>query len=230
MILSAHQPQYLPWLGFFDKVARSDGFVFLDTVQYKAREFQNRNKIRTSGGWIWLTVPVYGRGKYRQAVRDVRIDNEFPWAKQHRESFRSAYGRAAFYKDHQAFLEQLYAGTWDRLIDLSVYIIRYVLEYVAIKTPLYFESDLGTTLTRTERIIELCRKLNADTYLSGAGGREYLEEEKFREAGIELTYQQFGHPVYQQLFVTAEKPFLPNMCIFDLLLNEGPRSRDVLSV
>ncbi|MCM8763130.1 MAG: WbqC family protein, partial [Candidatus Omnitrophica bacterium] len=189
MILSVHQPQYIPWLGYFDKIAKSDCFVFLDQVQFKEREFQNRNKIRTKDGWIWLTVPVVSKGKGRQKICDVLISNDFSWAKQHLRSLQVWYSGSEFFNEYFPFFEETFSKRWEKLMELNVYIIDYFLKQLAITTPIYFESKLGISGTSTGRIIEICKKMKADVYLSGVGGKDYLEEEKFKEAGIELVYQ-----------------------------------------
>jgi hypothetical protein len=228
MIISVHQPQYIPWLGYFDKIARSDAFVYLDKVQYKPREFQNRNRIRTRDGSMWLTVPVVCKGKSRQSISEAAIDNEFGWQKQHLNSLKSWYGHARYFDSHLAFFEGIYSRDWGKLADLNIHIIDYLLKALGISTPIYYESGLGTEKMATDRIIELCRKLKADVYLSGSGGKNYLEEEKFPAAGIRLEYQHFTHPVYTQQFMSSEKDFIPYMSIIDLLFNEGPRSKEIL--
>ena len=228
MILSVHQPHYIPWLGYFDKIDKSDCFVFLDNVQYKHREYQNRNKIRTKSSWIWLTVPVIYKGHTHQKVREVKIDNTFDWQKKHLGSFKSCYGRAEFFDNYFCFFEEVYATKWERLIDLNIHITKYILAQLRIEKPLYYESEIGTSTEATDRIIELCKKLNADTYLSGIGGKMYLEEEKFARSGVTLTYQNFAHPRYQQQFVDEHNLFLPYMSVIDLLFNEGPGSAKIL--
>ena len=230
MILAVHQPQYIPWLGYFDKIAKSDRFVFLDQVQYKEREFQNRNKIRTKDGWMWLTVPVASRHGGRQKICDVLIDNSAGWQRQHLESLRSWYGRAPFLNEHLPFFEDAYKRQWEQLTDLSTHIIKYLLEKFSISTPLAFEAELDIRSAKTDRIIEICQKMKADTYLSGAGGRDYLEEEKFGRAGIKLVYQEYRHPAYRQQFMSGEGDFLPFMSAIDLLFNEGPGARDILGL
>lgn len=230
MIVSVHQPQYIPWLGYFDKIDKSDCFVFLDNVQYKHGEYQNRNKIRAKSGWIWLTVPVIYKGHTHQKIYEVKIDNALDWQKKHWGSLRSCYGKAACFKEYAPFLEKLYSpcSQWERLMDLNIQIIQYILKQLKIEKPLYYESEIGTTQEATERIIEICKKLNAETYLSGIGGKVYLEEEKFAQAGIKLEYQDFIHPCYQQQFADRNNPFLPYMSILDLLFNEGPESARIL--
>ncbi|RKY43027.1 MAG: hypothetical protein DRP80_06065 [Candidatus Omnitrophota bacterium] len=229
MIVSVHQPQYLPWIGYFDKILKSDCFVFLDKVQYKHREFQNRNRIRVKDGWIWLTVPVIVKGKRHQLINEVKIDNTSEWQRGHLRSLEVSYSKAEFFKDYRDWLEEVYLNRkWEKLIDLNVFIIRFILNELKIETPVYFESELGTTHTGTERIIEICKKLGADTYLSGVGGRDYLDEERFKEEGIVLKYQEFKHPIYRQVFCRDEKEFVPNLSVIDLLFNEGQESKVIL--
>jgi len=230
MILSVHQPQYIPWLGYFDKIAKSDCFVFLDEVQYKPREFQNRNKIRTKDGWIWLSVPVVSKGRGRQRICELKIDNSFPWQHKHKGSLQTWYGHSKFFREYFLFFEETYTQNWEKLVDLNVHIIEYILKQLDIRTPIHFESALDIKNTKTDRIIEICRKLKADTYLSGIGGKDYLEEGKFSQAGLKLIYQDFRHPVYQQQFMENEKDFLPYMSILDLLFNEGPNSLEILEL
>jgi len=228
MILSVHQPQYIPWLGYFDKIDTSNYFVFLDSVQYKPREYQNRNKIRTKDGWMWLTVPVISRGLGRQKICDVKIDNDSDWQRRHWKSLKVWYGRAKFFKDHFSFFEDVYTRSWGKLIDLNIHIIKYLLKELKIETSLYYESEIDISSQGTDRIIEICKKLNADIYLSGIGGRDYLEEGKFVQAGIKLEYQNFIHPVYRQQYMKGTDSFLPYMSALDLLFNEGEKSIGIL--
>lgn len=228
MIVSVHQPQYVPWLGYFNKIIKSDYFVFLDKVQYKNREFQNRNKIRTQNGWMWLTVPVISKGLGRQAICDVAIDNSFEWRKRHWRSLLICYQKSPFFKEHSDFFEKVYLSKWNKLAELNVYIIKYIMEVLGINTPFCFESDMNISTQKTDRIVDICLKLNADSYLSGIGGKSYLEEKKFEGAEIKLLYQDFRHPVYRQQFVSNEEDFLPCMSLIDLLFNEGPKSRGFL--
>ncbi len=228
MIVTVHQPQYIPWLGYFDKIDRSDCFVFLDQVQYKAREYQNRNMIRTDKGPLWLTVPVVSKGRGRQKICDVMIDDNSGWRKRHWRSLQTWYGRAEFFRDYAGFFEAVYSRRWERLIDLNVCIIRFFLKVFGIRAAVYFESELNIHAGRTDRIIQICRRLGADTYLSGTGGKNYLEERRFNEAGIRLQYQDFIHPCYKQRYTEKDGLFFPNMSSLDLLFNKGGASINVL--
>ncbi len=226
MIYSVHQPQYLPWLGFFDKIDKSDVFVFLDNVDYKHREFQNRNKIRTKDGWIWLTVPViYHRGK---KIRGIEIDNSRDWRNQHLKSIKSWYSRAEYFDKYFLFFEDLYSKDWNKLCDLNMAVIDFCLKSLKIDKPVYLESELNAGGEKTQRIINIGKKLNCDVYFSGSGGRDYLEEDKFLEHKIELRYQDFSNPVYRQQFLAKKDDFVPGMSVIDLLFNEGDNSINIL--
>ncbi|MBU1087053.1 MAG: WbqC family protein [Candidatus Omnitrophica bacterium] len=228
MILSAHQPQYLPWLGYFDKIDKSDCFVFLDTVQYKKREFQNRNKIRTKTDSIWLTVPVKTKGASLQRLSDVQIDNEIDWQKEHINSLQTWYASAPYFSDYFSFFKEVYAKKWEKLIDLNIQIIKFILDVLNIKTKIYLESEIKTINVSTLRLIELCKKLDADIYLSGIGGKEYLDAAEFTKNRIDLQYQNFEHPNYLQQFTSAKKDFYPYLSMVDLLFNAGPKSIEIL--
>jgi hypothetical protein len=228
MILSVHQPQYIPWLGYFDKIARSDCFVILDQVQYKSREYQNRNRIRTKNGSMWLTVPVKSKGRGREKICDIHIDNSNGWRKKHCNSLKAWYKGARFFHRYFPFFEEVLTGDWEKLEEINMHIIQFMLKELDINTTVYFESDLDITSTKTDRIIDLCRILNADIYLSGSGGRDYLEEEKFEREDIRLVYQDFTHPTYRQQYMARHSGFMPHMSCIDLLFNEGEKSREIL--
>lgn len=225
MIISVHQPHYLPWPGFFHKVGRSDGFVFLDTVQYEKRDFQNRNKIRQYNKWNWLTVPVKNKGRFTQKICEVEIDDTINWQKKHLNSIRMNYSRAPYFDDLKDYFEETYSKKWHYLVDLNFHFIKFFLEYLEITTPIYFESKLKTTKTNTERIIEICKIQGADTYLSGIGAKAYLDEDKLKYAGIKLIYQDFKCPQYKQFVDTN---FIPDLSIIDLLLNCGKKSKEYI--
>jgi len=225
MIISAHQPQYLPWLGYFHKIYNSDAFVFLDNVQYKTREYQNRNRIRTRDGWMWLTVPVQRCEHSYPNILSVRIDNSRDWRKQHWKSLISNYGRAPFFKKYSDFFDDLYRKDWSMLIDLNMYIVRETLRLLKVEKPIYLESQLNINTKNAKRIIDICNALKADTYLSGVGGKEYLDEELFAHSDIQLIYQNFTHPEYKQCY----EPFEPFMSVVDLVFNHGDNSLDILT-
>jgi hypothetical protein len=217
MILSVHQPQYLPWIGYFDKIKRSDMFVFLDDVQYKKREFQNRNRIRTKTGFIWLTVPVKTKDKYTQKINEVEIDNSTDWAQEHWKSIELSYSKSIFFIEYKKIFEKVYSVKWEKLVDINIQLVKIFLDLFNIKTPVQYESELNIGTTSTQRIVDLCKHYNADTYFSGSGGKEYMDETLFEKNNIKLVYQDFHHPAYKQVFPGFE----PYMCMIDMLFNAG---------
>ncbi len=224
MILAAHQPQYLPWLGYFHKMASCDVFVYLDDVQYKKREFQNRNKIRVKEGVQWLTVPVITKGHYDQAISEVRVDPTSAWAKDHWTAVKLAYAKASFFPAYAQELESFYRRPWTRLSDMSRTLIDFHRRVLNISTPVRLSSEFSLTTAKTQRLLDLCRALGADTYLSGQGARDYLEEDLFEKAGVRLVYQDFSHPRYAQV----HEPFESHLAALDLVLNHGPAGADIL--
>ncbi|HBU69265.1 MAG TPA: hypothetical protein DEE98_02655 [Elusimicrobia bacterium] len=219
MILSVHQPQYLPWLGYFDKIKNSDAFVFLDNVQYKKREFQNRNRIRTREGSMWLTVPVISKDRFYQKISEVLTNGDTDWAKEHLKSIECNYSKSEFFHNYITVLRDIYSKRWEKLIDINLEFINLFLKTFEIKTPVYFESTLSVETTSSQRIIDICRKMKADTYLSGQGAREYMDENLFKDNNIKVIYQDFKHPQYKQQF----EGFESHLSVLDYLLNNGPK-------
>lgn len=229
MILVGHQPEYLPYIGFFSKTAQADAFMFVDHVQFLKKSFQNRNKIRIGPGssnWIWLTVPVITRERRFQKINEVEIDNSSNWGEKHWKTIYLNYKKAPFFNVYKNFFEQVYSTKWNLLIDLNEYIICYVFEKIGIKIPVYKSSNYNFNGAKTDLLIEMCEKLGADTYLSGIGAKNsgYVEEDKFLKHGLNHVYTRFNHPSYPQCF----KPFVTSMSIIDLLFNCGKDSLDII--
>lgn len=223
MIVAIHQPQYLPWLGYFDKIERCDTFVFLDNVQFKKNEWQNRNKIKTAEKWQWLSVPVIH--KFPQNINDVEINNTVPWGKKHLNALITNYSKAPFFKEHIEFFEETYEREWRLLSDINVHIIRYLVKALGISgKKLELASQYESREGRTERLLDLCHRLGADGYLSGKDGAKYLDVEEFEKRGIRVIFQDYEHPSYSQLFGDFE----PYLSVIDLLFNCGPESLSIL--
>jgi len=224
MRVAIHQPQYLPWLGYFDKMDQVEVFVLLDTVQFKKNEWQNRNRIKTAMGWQYLTVPVLHR--FPQRIGEVEINNRVPWSRKHLQALISSYASAPFFDVHRPFFEEVYTRPWQRLLDLNLTILNYLVEALGLRTKLVLASSLALPEPEgaTERLIAICQALGADTYLSGVGGRGYLDLGRFEAAGIQVRFQEFRCPTYPQRF----GPFEPNLSIVDLLFNCGEGSLEIL--
>lgn len=222
MRIAIHQPQYMPWLGYFDKIDRSDLFVLLDDVQYKKNEWQNRNKIKSDQGPVWLTVPV--RFSFGQTINEVAIDQGGRWGVKHRHTLAACYGKAPFFAHYNGQLCELLEKEWQQLGDLSCAGVELLVTMLGMRTEIIRSSSLMITARKSDRLIEICRRVGATHYLSGAGGRAYLDCEAFRDAGVTVEFQEFVHPVYRQRFGA----FMPNLSIVDLLFNEGANSLSIL--
>ena len=222
MIVAVHQPQYLPWLGYFEKIARADRFVMLDIVQFKKNEFQNRNKIKTAQGWQWLTVPV--RFKFPMTIAEVPINNDTNWRNKHLQALISNYTKTPFFKDYRVQFKSLLEQEWHMLTDINRATIDLIVQALGITTPLDDPSKWSLSNDPTGRLVDICKHLNADTYLAGAGGHDYMDLAQFDQAGIRVEFQSFTHPTYTQNFGTFE----PYMSAIDLLFNHGPESLNIL--
>lgn len=224
MLFSAHQPQYLPWLGYFEKIDRADQFVLLDDVQYKKNEWQNRNRVKTAKGGEWLTVPV--KVHLGQKINEVLIDSSKPWLKDHLKTLETNYHRAPFFNDVFSKLEAVYLQKdWENIGEINIALIECLLDLLGIsKKKLVRSSSLGLTEKSTERLIALGKALKSDEYLSGQDGKNYMDMTLFEEAQIEVCFQQYQHPEYDQLF----PPFQSHLSIIDLLFNKGDESLSIL--
>jgi hypothetical protein len=229
MRVAIHQPYHLPWLAFFHKMWMSDVFVLLDNVPYSKNDFQNRNRIRTSGtdkGWCLLTVPVLTKGRFGQRINQVEINKaDKAWNRRCWRSIEYSYSQAEYFENYQDFFYDLYtAKSWDKLVDLNVYLIEYLTQVLGMDTELVLASDLGVSGSSTELLLGICQKLGADLYISGRFGRDYLDEAQFHQQGIQVVYQDFQHPEYPQVY----EPFVPNMSVIDLVFNCGDKSKEII--
>ena len=126
MILTAHQPVYLPWLGLFHKIALADKFVFFNEVQYLPKDWMNRNKIKTSVGEIFLTVPVLRKGYREKKTSELEINNNINWQEKHLKSIQINYKKSLFFDTYIQFFEEVYSKKWQYLADLNEYMLKYL--------------------------------------------------------------------------------------------------------
>jgi hypothetical protein len=215
MVLTAHQPAYLPWLGYFDKIIRSEIFVFLDTVQYEKNSFINRNQIMTKQGPIWLTVPVKIKGHIGSTILDTRIDNSQNWAEKHLKSIFLNYKKAPGFAERFPRLESLYQSEYDFLADLCFGQLVFWLKELGIEKNIVRLGQLPVKSRKTDLVFDLCSYFGADHYLSGILGKNYLQDGAFKEAGIAIEYQDYKYPAYAQV----HGDFVPNLSIVDFYLN-----------
>lgn len=233
-IIAGHQPNYLPYLGFFDKVNQSDVFFILDDAQFSKGDFHNRNRIKTLQGYKWLTIPT---SKQRVPINELEVESEIPgtkshWCDYHFRLIEESYKKAPFFKKFSREVKELYEKAKElqesgnsNLSSNNLIFINYFLNKFQIKTPLILSSELGISTKRNERIIDICKNLEGTIYLSGDGAKEYLEEEIFKENNLKVIYQDYHHPTYSQI----NGDFMPYMCAFDYLFNCGDKPFSCLS-
>lgn len=216
------QPGYLPYLGFFKKIETSDVFVFLDDVQYSIRDGDNRNKIKTSTGFKWLTIPLHK--PFGKKFNEVEIANSKDWRTNHKNLICAFYQKAPFFESYWEEIESILNKKWSKLIDINSRFIEYFCKILEINTKIVFSSDLHINSTRSQRLLDISQKLNAKKYRSGSKGKNYLDEDIFLKNNIEIEYEKFTHPQYNQI----NGEFLENMSIIDLLFNEGENAKKIL--
>lgn len=218
------QPGYLPWLGFFDQVRRADFFIYLDDVQFDKNGWRNRNRVKAPGGPVWLTVPVRAGGSPR--LDAIAIDSHQPWARKHVATLTQLYARAPFARRYLPELSDLLLGqTWDNLLELDLAVTARLLAWLGLERRILRASDLRVEGERSERLLNFCRRVGADHYLSGAAARSYLDVPLFEAAGITVEWQDYAHPVYPQM----HGPFVPFLSTIDLILNCGDDSLAIIA-
>lgn len=218
------QPGYLPWLGFFDQMLRSDIFVYYDDVQFDKHGWRNRNRIKSPAGPLWLTVPVRSGGRHGQAILDAEIDNRTPWARKHLAAIAQNYARAPFLGHYLPELEALLMQPWHLLVDLDMALAALLCEWLGIQRTIARASQLDIGGDKSERLLNICRHFGAERYLSGDAARGYLDTGLFSRAGVAVEWQNYLHPSYRQL----HGEFQPYLSALDLMLNMGPESLSVL--
>jgi hypothetical protein len=218
MRVGIHQPQYLPWLPYIRKAAKCDLFILLDSVAFQKNGLQNRNRIKGESGPLWLTVPV--QHELGQAIQDTRIDNRSRWRRKHWSSIRQNYGRTPGFAVYGAELGALYEREWDSLFELNMAALRLLLRWYDVGVELALSSAMEARGKGSELVLNLCLEAGAKTYVSGLGGKDYLDEASFARAGIELVYAppEVTRP-YPQAHPDAG--FIGDLSAIDLLFNCG---------
>jgi hypothetical protein len=215
------QPSYIPWRGYFDQIQTSDLFVFYDDVQYDKRGWRNRNRIKTSTGPLWLSIPVFNRGAQTEhiPINDIKIVWDRPWNQEHWNSIRLAYAKAPYFSKYAEMVEEFYSRKPEMLADFTIETTISLARTIGIDHTRFLRSSeiAGVEGTKTDRLISILEKVGATHYFSGPSARDYIENEKFAEAGIKLDYMGYDYPEYPQLY----PPFDPQVSILDTLFMMG---------
>lgn len=224
MVVAVHQPNFLPWLGYFYKMAHSDVFVLLDNVAFSKNSYTNRSRIKTPRGEQWLTVPV--KHSSGQLISETAINDETDWRKKHLKTLEANYAKAPFFREVFDGLSAIFAASsGEGLSAFNMRLIRFVAEYLGITTRLVVGSSLDVTGQATDLLVAILKTLGGTTYLSGTGGSKYQSEEDYTRAGFCLRYSDFTYPIYPQLWGT----FCEGLSVVDVLFNCGPDGRGFLA-
>ena len=225
-IIAIHQPNFIPWLGYFHKIAQSDIFVLLDTVSYSKNSFINRNRIKTPQGEQWLTLPVTKPFYNSSQIKDVQLSQPVFVLPKILRTIQMNYGKTPHFKKYFTQFEAILMQPYSNMATINIDIIKWLVESFSIQTPLIKSSTLAvSTIEPTQRLIEICKKLDGKLYYSGRGGDNYQQHGKFKEENIEVILTDFKHPLYPQLW----GDFIPNLSALDYLFNVGPIAKDFFS-
>ena len=212
MILSGHQANYLPYPGLFSKIFHSDCFIYVNNVKFEHYSWQSRNRILSGDDYIVLTVPTLGK-KTSRLIKDVEINNKTNWKYKHFKSIEINYKKSSYFKKYINFIEDLYSKEWKKICDLNIYITNFVIRELDISTKIIFDTDYKFKKGKNERIIDMCQKTNADTFLSNLGSQSYVDLNLFKKKKIKHFFMNFKSETYKQ----KKKTFISNLTIFDML-------------
>lgn len=228
MIVAIHQPHFLPWQGYMDRMAQADLFILLDHVQFERQNYQNRVQIKTGQGAQWITVPV-NRGSQQESIIDKTIDyhNDGDWARRMVATLQYAYQGTPYFSMYAPTIRDIFNIKWKHLIDLNLELFNFLRDSLGIQTPVIRSSELDVPGQKSELVLNLCRAVKADTFLGGLGGsRRYLDQIAFEQAGINVIWHQFSHPIYKQH--PRPETFIEGVSAIDLLFNCGPESGNIM--
>lgn len=219
------QPGYLPWIGFFEQISRSDIFVIYDDVQYDKGGWRNRNRIKTATGAQWLTVPVLLNKKSAPLINEVLINNTVNWQDKHIRSITQNYSKSLYFGEYSDALFSIINSSKKLLIDLDMELIRWFIRLLDIDTIITLSSDLNIEGLRSERLIRIINSLGGTRFYEGAAGKNYINTDDFKSVGIDLHFQNFVHKIYSQ----QHGEFISHLSIIDLLFNCGAEGFSILT-
>ena len=217
MNLGIHQSQYIPWPAYFRKIALCDVFVILDDVQYQKNGVQNRNKLRNKKEEFWVTIPI--KGALEEKINEKEVADQ-KWKRKHLQSTIQSYSKAPFWNDYCNEIEGIFTNGSANLNEINLLFIRFILDKLDIKTKVIISSESNFLGSKSELVLNICKSLKANTYLSGTGSKDYLEEDKFKEAGIEIEFMESKNPSYVQF----NGDFIPDLSIIDMMMNVDLKS------
>jgi hypothetical protein len=219
------QPMYFPWVGILEQVRLSDVFVHYEDVPFSKGSFSNRVQVKTDGGMRWMTVPLKNH-KLGQLINEVEIDYRIDWQRSHRDTLKQAYAKSEYRDEMLDLIDEVFSEKYDSLAQLSMASMMAQIRFFGLEDRRTFinSHELNAIGFSTQRVIDICMKLNADTYITGHGARKYLEHEAFEVQGIEVLYIQYGLSHYKQMHGL----FTPYVTALDLIANCGKDGRNYI--
>ena len=225
MKISILQPSFLPWLGYFKIIQKSDVVVFLDDVQFDKRSWQQKNIIKTVKGPLNLTIPVLTKNKFDQKINEVLIDYKKDFIKKHLTTIKQNYSKSKYFELYFDFIEKIYNQKHKYLFHLNMEFILFFMEKIFhVQKKIYFSSDLNVKTKKSQLILDICLKFNSTQYICASGSKNYLDENAFYNKKIKIEYNNYIHPHYKQLY----GDFISNLSSLDLVMNEGPNSWNII--
>lgn len=220
MIITIHQPEHLPWLGFFNKLAKAELFVILDSVQFEKNYFQNRNRILGSNGVQWIGIPAVNQGHMEKTIATTEIASVTnpKWKEKYLNTIAQSYRKYPFFADVYPVIEQAITLDTPYLADVNISMIRAFSEKLGFAPEFIRSSELGVEGLKSDLILDICKTVHASTYIAGPSGRDYLNMASFAEAGIEVVFNDFHHPAYPQ---RRTQEFVSHLSAVDLFMNCG---------
>ena len=238
-VIGILQPVYMPWLGYFEQIAYVDEFIIFDDVQYTKKDWRNRNRIKTAHEAMWITVPVR-KAPIESKINQIKISYERDWVKSHLRSIVVNYSACKYFDTIYPDIERLLESRPEYLIELDVCLIKLFCDYLKISTPISYASSVSTDSVETKaqhpcdeasknehknrRILNICKYYNATILYDGKSAADFIDTERFSVEGVEVVFQDYDHPVYQQLF----GKFIAYQSILDLIMNAGPEAKSIL--
>lgn len=231
MLVAIHQPNFAPWLGYFDRMLRCDQFVLLDHVQFERRNYQNRAMIRLEDDAKWLTIPVVQLSQ-KEKIIDKMVDNPADmsgsrwWGPNHFNTLKYAYRKAPHFDLYAPRLREILEARWDKLVDLNIATLEFMRDALEVRTPMVRSTELKPEGQKSGLLLNICQQVGASAFFGGMGGsREYLDKEAFAAANMGVVWQEFTHPTYSQC---GSAPFMKGLSALDLMFNCGPRAAEIL--
>lgn len=221
MIVGIHQPNYFPWMGYFDKMDKSDIFILLDEVQLTDSSMTQRNRVLNCNGVpSYLTVAFQKAGYMQKQLREIKLNPEIDWQKRQTDFLKGTYGKMPYFSEVWDLIEPIFTKKYDKLIDVNYDAICLVKDMLGITTRIVWQSNLDypRDAHKNDLILNLCKSVSADCYLSGTGAQKYMDIDSFSRDGIEVEFQKFEAPAYEQKYA---KEFCPGLSMLDVLLNCG---------